>query len=313
MRRGPVVRKATAAVAACSRALLLGSCAVALAAGGAWATAEHAFPYVTSHDYFRLRSIRVTSDETRVAPQVLAELGGLYDDTSLWNVDPEAVAAQLREMSWVREVRVARRFPWQVSLTVLRRHAVAATLADGEAWLVDDEGVLFREIGGTSAPDLPYLTGWEQPEVQAERAARLRNLLAALDLATERGIEVSELHMDDDGTVHLFASELQAAVRLGEPSHVATGLDRLALALAELGPLAEQARVIDTDLGDRIVVRGADHRLPALLAKRDPASAPSTNPSASSGSAATVSTPSAGPGATVSPSPGASPAGRHHG
>jgi cell division septal protein FtsQ len=224
-------------------------------------------PYVAHHDYFRLRTIRVSSDETRVQPQTLAEIAGLYGDSSLWEVDPDSIRSTLRDASWVRQATVTRHFPWQVNLSVSRRYAVAAAVAGTKAYLVDGEGVLFHEVEETAAvPDLPYLTGWDALPAQAERAARLRALLGVLDLATDRKIEVSELHMDEDRAVWLYATGIKASVRLGKPEQAATGLERLTIALAELGPLADRARVIDTDYPGRIVIRGADDKLPALLA-----------------------------------------------
>jgi hypothetical protein len=87
-----------------------------------------------------------------------------------------------------------------------------------------------------------------------------------LDEASTRQIEVSELHLDDGGAVWLYATGIKASVRLGKPENAPSGLDKLSVALAELGPLADRARVIDTDYPGRIVVRGADDKLPAMLA-----------------------------------------------
>jgi len=266
MRSRPRVRKARAALAATVRPTAVALAALTLVATGAWAAWARVVPYVARHDYFRLRTIRVSSDETRVPPQTLAEIAGLYDDASLWDVDPDNIRQTLRDASWVRQANVSRHFPWQVNLSVSRRYAVAAAVAGNKAFLVDREGVLFHEVEETAVPDLPYLTGWDAAPAQAEKAARLRALLGVLGEANTRQVEVSELHMGEDDAVWLYATGIKASVRLGNPDNAATGLDRLAIALAELGPLSDRARVIDTDYPDRIVIRGADDKLPALLA-----------------------------------------------
>lgn len=266
MRARPRVRKARAALAASVRPVAIAAVAAVLVATGAWAAWARVVPYVAHHDYFRLRTIRVSSDETRVPPQTLAEIAGLYDDESLWDVDPDSIRRSLHAASWVREARVTRHFPWQVSLSVTRRHAVAAAVASNKAYLVDGEGVLFHEVEEASAADLPYLTGWDDADAQAEKTERLRALLRVLGEASSRRIDVSELHMDQNGAVWLYAGGIKASVRLGDSTRAATGFDRLAIALAELGPLADRARVIDTDYKDRIVIRGADDKLPAMLA-----------------------------------------------
>src|SRR5690242_17869448 len=114
MKRNARARKAKAAAAVWVRRAAVGTGALALVATASWAAWARVVPYVMGHDYFRLRTIRVSSDETRVAPETLAEIAGLYEDSSLWNVDPDAIGASLRDASWVREARVSRHFPWQV-------------------------------------------------------------------------------------------------------------------------------------------------------------------------------------------------------
>lgn len=267
MRSRPRVRKARAALAVWVRHLAVSGAVLALVATGAWAAVARVVPYVANHDYFRLRTIRVSSDETRVQPQTLAEIAGLYEDSSLWQVDPDSIRETLRDASWVRQATVSRHFPWQVNLSVSRRYAVAAAVAGNKAFLVDREGVLFHEVEETAAvPDLPYLSGWDAEPAQAEKTAMLRALLGVLDEAATRKVEVSELHMDEDQAVWLYATGIKASVRLGKAEQAASGLDKLAIALTELGPLADRARVIDTDYPGRIVIRGADDKLPAQLA-----------------------------------------------
>jgi len=265
-KKRPRVRKARAAFASWIRPVAVFFATVVFVTTGAWAAWGRIVPYVKGHDYFRLRTIRISSDETRVTPQSLAEIAGLYDDASLWDVDPKAIQDTLSTASWVRRAEVSRHFPWQVSLSVSRRHAVAAAIAGTKAYLVDASGALFHELEESSAPDLPYLTGWDGVAAHAEQAERLRALLDVLEVASGRNIEVSELHMDADGTVWLYAGGIKASVRIGSASRAATALDRLAIALAQLGPLADRARIIDTDYPSRIVIKGADDKLPAMLA-----------------------------------------------
>lgn len=275
MRNGPRTRKLRALAAVWTRRATRSAAVAVLVAVGAWAAWDEAVPYIVGHDYFRLRSVRISSDETRVAPQTLAEIAGLYEDASLWKVDPAAIESTLRDASWVKQATVTRHFPWQVSLSVSRRHAVAAAVIGGAAYLVDKDGVLFHEVDENSAPDLPYLTGWDEAEAHAEQAVRLHALLSVLGQAAIHNVDVSELHMDGDGTVWLYATGVKASVRIGQASRAADGFTRLQVALKELGPLADRARVIDTDYSDRIVIRGADDKLPAMLAAQtDKAHAP---------------------------------------
>jgi len=268
MRLRPQFRRLRSTLSAGGRIVAMAAIVVIAAGTAAWAAWTRVVPFVESHEYFRLRSIRVACDNPAVQADSLAEMGGLYDDSSLWQIDPPAVERKLLEQSWVRRAHVARSFPWKVSLDVARRRAVAATVAESKVYLVDANGVLFQEIQPERAPDLAYLTGWEDASTQAERASRLRALLGVLEQAERRSYHASELHMDDGGVVWMFPVDMRASVRLGVPSRAPAALDRLGIALKELAPVAEQIRSIDADYNDRIVVRGADEKFPALVTAR---------------------------------------------
>lgn|GEM_PF-1294578 len=243
--------------------------AVALGSGAtAWATWAHVIPFVAGHEYFRLRSVRVACDNPSVQAGSLAELGGLYDDTSLWQIDPPAVEQRLGELSWVRQASVSRSFPWKVSVDVARRRAVAATVSREKVYLVDADGVLFQEVQPERAPDLAYLTGWDASEAQSERARRLRALMSVLEEAGRRSYRVSELHMDADAVIWMFTADMKAAIRLGTASRSSAAFERLAVALRELAPVVDELRSIDADYNDRVVVRGTDDKFPALVTAR---------------------------------------------
>lgn len=296
MRLRPHARRFRAFLATGGRIVALAAVVLLAAGTVTWAAWTRVVPFVASHEYFRLRSIRVACDNPAVAADSLAEMGGLYDDSSLWDIDPPTVEQQLLQQSWVRHVHVARSFPWKVSVDVARRRAVAATIADGKVYLVDDNGALFQEVEPERTPDLTYLTGWEDAATQAERASRLRALLAILSETGRRSYKLSELHMDDGGVLWMFPTDLRASVRLGTPSRAPAALDRLAIALKELAPVADQIRSVDADYNDRVVVRGADEKFPALVTARldrQPEHPVAATPASPSGS--TTSTAAPGP------------------
>ncbi len=268
MRLKPQFRRLKAFLAAGGRVVAVAAGLLLAAGTVSWAAWAHVIPFVAGHEYFRLRSIRVACDNPSVQASALAELGGLYDGSSLWQIDPPAVEQRLREQSWVRQASVSRSFPWKVSVDVARRHAVAATISRNKVYLVDDDGVLFQEVEPERAPDLAYLTGWEDAPAQAERASRLRALLAVLAEANRRSYRVSELHMDADAVVWMFPADMKASVRLGSAWGVSAAFERLGFALKELAPVVDQLRSIDADYNDRVVVRGADDKFPALVTAR---------------------------------------------
>jgi len=66
-----------------------------LVAGAAWGAYSELLPAVIAHSYFRLRSVKVVCDSAAGEPASLAARAGLYDGTSLWEIDTHAATRAL--------------------------------------------------------------------------------------------------------------------------------------------------------------------------------------------------------------------------
>ena len=75
-----------------------------------------------------------------------------------------------------------------MTMAVTTAEVAATPTADGP-YLIDADGVLFREEGDRSHPDLPYVTGWDRAPSRGERIGRLRTALAAVVAAEAEGID----------------------------------------------------------------------------------------------------------------------------
>ncbi len=247
------------------KGVLLGG-AAALLCASVYVAEFHVIPGVLSHPYFKLRTVKISCDSRTVAPQELALRAGLTRGTTIWQVDADASERALREPSWVKEAHVVKRFPSQVSLSVTRRHAVAATLDEHGAFFIDADGVVFSEEGaGGNYPDLPYLTGWQHASARGERAARLRTLMDLLAGASELGITVSQVDVDEHGAYTLFPESPRIAVAFGVAPDVEESLARMNTVLAALSDTLPSIREIDLSFAGRAVVKAAQGGLPALL------------------------------------------------
>jgi cell division septal protein FtsQ len=197
--------------------------------------------------------------------EVIAARAGLFDGTSVWDVDVERAVAALSLASWVRDVRIARRFPNRVSLDIKSREAVAATPTADGPYLIDAEGVLFREEGDRSHPDLPYVTGWDHAASRGERIGRLRMALAVVVAAEAEGISVSELNVDASGKVWLYPVQPRIAVHLGEEFQAGRTAARLRAVLENLPEESVgELYTIDLAYDDRVVLRTNKEGMPAL-------------------------------------------------
>ncbi len=265
MKFRPLFRKLKTELLSLSRRALVGTFAFVTAFAVVYGTAAHVIPFITSHPYFRLRTVTVACDTKAASPQSLAHRAGLHDRATLWDVDVAQAEAALESTAWVRDAVVVRRFPDHVTLRVRGRTPVAATLTEDGPFLIDADGVLFREAGAEGYPDIPYLIGWRTASTHGERAARLRTLMAVLDEARDGGRAVSEISMDEAGAVTFYPETPRIAVQLGRDPDPAEVLGRLDIALASLDHLIDSVRAVDVTAVDRIVVKAAEGGLAALL------------------------------------------------
>jgi cell division protein FtsQ len=233
--------------------------------GAGWAVYAELWPAMVAHSYFQLRSVRVVCDSAAGDPAALAARAGLYDGTSLWQIDPEDGRSALASMPWVREARIERRFPDQVSVQVYRRDAVAATVTEDGPFLIDRDGVVYRE--GSSVPyvDLPYLTGWSDTETRASRVTRLRAQLALMRAVEAAGIAVSQVDVDVGGVFRLYPQDRRLVVVLGRTPQVETLVARLQTVWKALPKKGEDVREIDLSYGDRAVLRTVRGRVGAVI------------------------------------------------
>jgi cell division protein FtsQ len=272
MRLRPFLRKLRSNAAGWTRLVALAVAVVVAVAGGAYGSYRHAWPSVVAHPYFRLKSVRVTCDTHTASAESLASRAGLYEGTSLWTVDPAEAASRLEAEPWVRDVRVERRFPDHVSVSVSRRTPVAATISDQGPFLIDQNGVVYREEGPLRYPDVPYVTGWHELGSRSAQITTLKHLLDLLEAVEGEGVRVSELHVDGDGEFWVYPDGRSFAVRVGEFEEPGEKARTLRRTLAQLPEDTQSIDEIDLSYPDRAILRtrsGSMDRVLAMLAGRE--------------------------------------------
>jgi len=262
----PLLRKFRKDVISAGKVTVVAALAIGVLGASSYAVYAYAVPAVVHHRYFLLRSVNISSDATLERPYELASQAGLYDGTSLWQIDPARAAHALESARWVREAVVERRFPDQVNVRVYKREPVAATLGTDGVYLVDADGVVYREPHGAQTyPDLPYLTGWEKPAARGERTERLRRAMDALRVFSARRIDVSQIDVADDAVTWLYPETPAIAVKFDAHADVAKAVERLELVLANIGDGIAQVGEVDLTYPDRAIVRTAPGGLQALM------------------------------------------------
>jgi cell division protein FtsQ len=264
MRLRPFLRRFRADVFSVFRFVAATAVVTGLVAGAVWGAYAELWPAVVSHSYFRLRSVKVVCDSPAEQPAQLAARAGLYEGTSLWQIDPGQARSALASLPWVRDARIFRVFPDQVALEVFRRDPVALTVIDGAMYFVDQEGVVFREGERVASLDLPFLSGWTAPADQADRAALLRAELSLVRSVESAGITVSEVHVDGDGTFRVYPEDRQLVIVLGRRADPEAAGARLSALWSTL-PSSNDLREIDLSYTDRAVLRTAEGRTAAVI------------------------------------------------
>jgi cell division septal protein FtsQ len=272
MRLRPFLRKLRNDLSGWGRVLVTAVVAVVLVAGAGYGSYARAWPSVVAHPYFRLKSVRVTCDTDTASAESLASRAGLYEGTSLWDVDAEEVSHRLEEADWVQSANVSKRFPDRVSVDVKRRVAVAATLSSAGPFLIDASGVVYREEGALRYPDLPYVTGWNELGSRSAQVTMLHTALEILKSLKAEGIHVSQLHVDRDRNFWLYPDSRASAVRLGDGRDYERQARTLRMTLERLPEAPGVVREIDLSFPDRAILRtakGGRDRVLALLASRE--------------------------------------------
>ncbi len=188
----------------------------------------------------------------RLQPELILQLAKLGPDTNLLALKPHPVEHALETHPWIARATLTRKWPQSLHLHVQEREPMALVQA-GELYYVDHRGRLFKPLSPGDPHDFPIITGLPReffsstegglPETM-ERISILMELLkknpAPLNLES-----VSEIHVDLERGITLFANGLGAGVDLGRDRYQEK-LQRLAQAwpvLTQKGYLPKAARI----------------------------------------------------------------------
>jgi cell division protein FtsQ len=172
--------------------------------------------FVLESPYFSVREIQVRGGD-RVRGGELVVMAGLKHGMTIWNIDPTAVEKKFAKHPWVRRVVVRREFPRRVLIEVEER-SPKAVLAMGRLYYVDDEGVVFTEVGEGDKLGLPMITGLRPEQLSARDPALRRRLKEALRLGELMAIDehkLSEIHFSAPERIVLYTTAYPTALHMG--------------------------------------------------------------------------------------------------
>lgn len=230
-------------------ALLLPSVlALGLIAAAAFAT----WTYGVRGDLLRVRELRFTG-LSQVRAEELAELSPVHAGDHLLLVDLDLLARALRRNPWVASVEITRRLaPPALEVAVTERRAAALVELSG-LHLADRRGQVFKRAAPGDGLDLPVVTGLSREDHLARRDETERRIEAALELlerwreaGLDRRAPVSEVHLDPDLGVRVYAGDDGMEIRLGQ-GDLPAKLERLGRVLSALEADGRRAEVLHLD------------------------------------------------------------------
>ncbi|MSP24526.1 MAG: FtsQ-type POTRA domain-containing protein, partial [Myxococcales bacterium] len=161
--------------------------------------------YLYKSPRFAVRTV-VVEGASRLSSHVIAEAGGVLPGTNVFAIDEGQVEARLKQLPWVLTVKVSKELPDVVRVLVTEHEPRLLVALDGELYLVDHKGEIFKALGDGDPSDFPVVTGIAKDEVVRDRPAvaeRLRRVLdLVVDLEGEGVLErypLQEIHTDVEG------------------------------------------------------------------------------------------------------------------
>jgi len=134
-----------------------------------------------------------------------------------------AIRARLVSHPYIRDARVGRTYPNELTITIDERVPVASFTVNGAIRYIDEEGVVLPYLRSEMAYDLPVITG--VPELNRTRIGEvvggdeyfvaLGVLIAAMETDSSVYRLISEVDMKDGGDIALYSSEDAVLIKFG--------------------------------------------------------------------------------------------------
>lgn len=209
--------------------------------------------------YFRVAEVQVEGNLQVAAEDIIASLG-LTPDTSILEVDLEALARRALENPWIKEASVRRRLPLSLSVQVVERIPEAVFIAD-RRYLLSADGVILATLGNGELPTLPTLRAATPRHVAVGERILTSEMVQGLAVWRQfqlanalQGERAHEIVMARDGSYVVNLGRQMPAIRL-QARDLEGQLRRLGAALAASGRRLDGFADVDLRFRDRVVFK----------------------------------------------------------
>lgn len=159
----------------------------------------YAYSALLSASCFEIREISVRGLKELTEKDVLS-MANVQMRSNILSVNTDAVAGRIAANAWVKNVNVGREFPDRLVLDIRERKPIALVKQDGEFYLMDSGGYVFKKLSGGDDVDLAILSGVNIRNKTLSPlltdALKLMESLSSSDHHASLGT-VSEIHISD--------------------------------------------------------------------------------------------------------------------
>ncbi|HOL18018.1 MAG TPA: FtsQ-type POTRA domain-containing protein [Bacillota bacterium] len=209
------------------------------------------------HALFTVKNIEVKGPAF-LDREALIERSGITVGSSIFTVRSDKVAHALQADPAILEAAVQKDYPSTVVISVTSRTPVAYILAEGGCWLMDAEGIVYKQDAEMSG-NLPVVTGINPDhlfpgEVVRDQASAMALHAFFSALAEVPHLKPAELNLADSREMVLYtASGLK--VLLGDSKNMRRKLALVKETLPYLPEVGDFA-CLDVRTGERLIVVG---------------------------------------------------------
>ena len=229
------------------------------------------YDFLTQCDYFRANSI-IVKGTNRLSENQIINYVSINDGTNIFSVNLSATRKKLLAHPWIDDAEVRRELPDGINIRI-KEHKPLAIIDVGRKFLINDHGVIFKELAASDLADLPIVIGLEFSDLDV--SGKFRNIpfnavMDVLRLGRKEGSIIPNrllkaIRVDREIGITLYAFNGIKAIKLGYNNYP-DKYEKLknVLFYMEKGHSFLDFDTIDLNNLDRIVVNPVRTQPPAM-------------------------------------------------
>jgi cell division protein FtsQ len=161
--------------------------------------------------------------QKRASKESIVRLANVEIGSNIFAVDVDEVAKNVGAHPWVKQARVARRYPRTLAIEIVE-HEPAVLVALGHLYYANKYGEIVKRYSPGEHEDLPIVTGLSRDDMESDDGdarARLRSAIVFLEemraARPEAAPKIAEIHLDPVLGLSFVAGGDEASVLVGLP------------------------------------------------------------------------------------------------